>query len=144
MRYLSERGEINLIWQLTDEHLAGFHALVLAGRTPRTAVVFFQHGADSAWEPDGSGQEWDNVKNPSVPIENVSFRFELHAQPTDEPLGEESADGDDRAFYSDAARVNFALLRRLTSIESSLKRLFWMAGLIALLMLGLTLSHFSH
>lgn len=145
MRYFSERGEINLIWQLTDEHLAGFHSLVLAGRTPRTAVVFFQHGTlESGWEPDGSGQKWDNGKNPSVPIENVSFRFELHAQPTDEPLGKESADGDDRAFYSDAARVNFALLRRLTSIESSLTRLSWVVGLIALLMLGLALSRLWH
>jgi hypothetical protein len=91
------------------------------------------------WEPDGSGQKWDNEKSPSVPIENVSFNFELHAPSTDLPLSTEVPEGGDRAFFSDVARVNFALLARLSSIEASLARLSWTAGLIALLMVGLVL-----
>jgi hypothetical protein len=39
MRYFPAGGEldsqIHLIWRLPDDHLAGFHSLVLAGRTPR-------------------------------------------------------------------------------------------------------------
>jgi len=147
MRYVPGRGdrdsEIHLIWRLPDDHLAGFHSLVLAGRTPRTAVIFLQHGeVEFGWEPDGSGQKWDNEKNPSVPIENVSFNVDLHAPPADQPLNSEVPEGDDRAFFSDAARVNFALMHKLSSIESSLGRLSWAVGLIALLMLCLALSRF--
>ena len=65
-------------------------------------------------EPDGSGQKWDNEKNPSVPIENVSINLDLHAPSADQPLNSEVPDGDDRAFFSDAMRVNFALLRKLS------------------------------
>ena len=147
MRYIPGRGErdseIHLIWCLPDDHLAGFHSLVLAGRTPRQAVVSFPHGAlEFGWEPDGSGQKWDNKKSPSVPIENISFSFELHALPTGLSLNTEVPEGDDRAFFSDAAKVNFALLRRLSSIESALGRLSWTLGLIALLMVGFVLFRF--
>ncbi len=108
-------------------------------------MVFFPHGElEFGWEPDGSGQKWDNEKSPSVPIENVSFNFDLQVRSTDLPLNTEVPEGDDRAFFSDAARVNFALVRRLSSIESSLGRLSWTVGLIALLMLGLALSRFWH
>lgn len=142
---VAEILEVHLVWRLPDDHLAGFHALVLAERTPRKAVVFLQHSElEFGWEPDGSGQKWDNEKNPSVPIENVSFNFELHAQSTGLPLNTEIPEGDDRAFFSDAARVNFALLRRLSSIKSSLARLSWTVGLIALLMFGLALFRFWH
>ena len=147
MRYVPGRGErdseIHLIWRLPDDHLAGFHSLILAGRTPQTAVVFLQHGEiEFGWEPDGSGQKWDNEKNPSVPIENVSFNLGLHAPSADQPLSSEVPEGDDRAFFSDVARVNFVLLRKLSLIESSLGRLSWAVGLIAVLMLGLALSRF--
>jgi hypothetical protein len=145
MRYVPGRSEtdseIRLIWRLPDDHLAGFHSLVLAGKTPRTAVVFLQHGElEFGWEPDGSGQKWDNERSPSVPIENVSFNFSLHAPSADHPLNTEVPESDDRAFFADAARVNFALIRKLSSIESSLGRLSWTVGLITLLMLGLALS----
>lgn len=147
MRYIPGGGErdseIHLIWCLPDDHLAGFHSLVLAGRTPRQAVVSFRHGAlEFGWEPDGGGQKWDNEKSPSVPIENISFSFELHAPPTGMPLDIEVTEGDDRAFFSDAAKVNFALLRRLSSIESALGRLSWTVGLIALLMVGFVFVRF--
>jgi hypothetical protein len=115
----------------------------LAGRTPQKAVIFLQHSElEFGWEPDGSGQKWDNEKSPSIPIENVSFNFELNVPSIDQPLDTEILDGDDRAFFSDTARVNFALLRRLSSIEVSLGRLSWTVGLVALLVFGLVLSRF--
>jgi hypothetical protein len=83
MRYVPGKGErgsdLHLTWRLPDDHLAGFHALVLAGRMPRTAVIFFDHGdeLEYGWEPDGSGQKWDNEKNPSIPIESVRFDLSL-------------------------------------------------------------------
>jgi len=138
-------SEIRLTWLLPDDHLAGFHALVLAGKTPRAAFIDLAHGKlEYGWEPDGSGQTWDNEKHPSIPIENVSFKFDLLAPPSDQPLNTEFPEGYDRAFFSDAARVNFALLRKLSSIESSLGRLSWHVGIIALIVLGLALSRFWH
>ena len=149
MRYVSGRSErdseIHLIWRLPDDHLAGFHSLVLAGKTPRKAVVFFPLGKlEFGSEPDGSGQKWDNERSPSVPIKNVSFNFNLQVPSTDQPLNSEVPEGDDRAFFSDAARVNFTLIRKLSAIESSVGRLSWTVGLIALLMLGLALSRYWH
>ena len=147
MRYVAGKGERDselwLTWRLPDDHLAGFHALVLAGRTPRTAVIFFAHGElEFGWEPDGSGQKWDNEKNPSTPIENVRFDLSLHAPSSELPVNTEVPESDDRAFFSDTAKVNFALIRKLSAIESSVSRLSWMVGLIALLMLGLVLSRY--
>jgi hypothetical protein len=157
MRYLPaayERdSQISLVWRLPDEYLAGFHSLILAGRTPRKAVVFFPHHAELGygWEPDGSGQKWDNKKSLAVPIENVSFNFNLEVPSADHLWNTEIPEGNDRAFFSDAAMVNFALVRKLSSIESKLSsiesllgRVSWMVGLIALLVLGLALSHFWH
>ena len=149
MRYVPGRGEgrseVHLIWCLPDDHLKGFHSLVLAGKTPQKAVVFLRHSElEFGWEPDGSGQKWDNEKSPSVLIENVSFNFDLQVPSIDQPLDTETPDGDDRAFFSDTARVNFVLLRRLSSIEVSLGRLSWTVGLVAFLVFGLALSRFWH
>lgn len=149
MRYFSGKGErdseIHLVWRLPDDHLAGFHSLVLARKTPQKAVVFFPHGAlEFGWEPDGSGQKWDNETKPSIPIESVSLKFDLHVPSVDLPLDTEVPEGDERAFFSDAARVNFALLRRLSSIESALRRLSWTIALIAVLLVILALSYFWH
>jgi hypothetical protein len=148
MRYVPGKGErssINLIWRLPDDHLAGFHDLVLAGKMPRQAVVFFQHGElEFGWEPDGSGQKWDNEKTPAVLIENVRFDLSLQVSPVDRPWNEKVPDHYYPAFFSDAAKVNFALVRKLSAIESSMGRLSWIVGLIALLMLVLVLSRFSH
>ena len=135
MRYVPGRGErgseLWLTWRLPDDHLAGFHALILAGRTPRTAVIFLDHGElKYGWEPDGSGQKWDNEKNPSIPIENVRFDLSLRVAPGELPVNMEIPEGDDRAFFSDTARVNFALLRKLSSIEGSLGRISWSVGLV--------------
>jgi hypothetical protein len=148
MRYVPGKGErssINLIWRLPDDHLAGFHDLVLAGKMPRQAVVFFQHGElEFGWEPDGSGQKWDNEKTPAVLIENVRFDLSLQVSPVDRAWNEKVPDHYDPAFFSDAAKVNFSLVRKLSAIESSMGRLSWIIGLIALLMLVLVLSRFSH
>lgn len=147
--YFPGRGEpdskLHLIWQLPDDHLAAFHALVLAGRTPRQAIVSFPHGAfEFGWEPDGSGQKWDNEKSPAVPIEMVDFLFDLQVPSGDHSWNTEVPEDYDREFFSNAAKVNFVLIRKLSSIESSLGRLSWTVGLIALLMLGLALSRFWH
>jgi len=148
MRYVPGRGErepeLWLTWRLADIDLAGFHALVLSGKTLRTAVIFLAHGElEYGWEPDGSGQKWDNEKNPSIPIENISFNIELH-NADNAPLSIAVPDGSDRAFYADTARVNFALLGRLSSIEALLGRLSWTVGVIALIMLALALPRFWH
>jgi hypothetical protein len=138
-------AEIELVWRLPDDHLAGFHSLVLAGKTPRKAVILLLHGAlEYGWEPDGSGQKWDNEKKPAVPIENVRFDFRFEVPLTDQPLNTEIPDDGDRAFFSDATRVNYALMRKLSAIEFSIARLSWIVGLIALLMLALLLFRFWH
>lgn len=149
MRYVAGRGErgsrINLIWRLSDDHLAGFHSLVLAGKTPRHAVIDFSHDEfEFGWESDGSGQKWDNEKTPAVPIENVRFDLNLQVSSTNQRWNEEIPDDGDPSFFSDAAKVNFALIRKLSAIESLMGRLSWMVGLIALLMLGLVLFRFLH
>jgi len=59
-------------------------------------------------------------------------------------LNSEVPEGDDREFFSDAERVNFALLHKVSSIESSLGHPSLAIGLIALVMLGLALSRFWH
>lgn|GEM_PF-5535624 len=149
MRYVPGRverePELWLIWRLADVDLAGFHALVLSGKTLRTAVIFLAHGElEYGWEPHGSGQKWDNEKNPSIPIENISFNIDLHSNADNAPLSIAVPDGSDRAFYADTARVNFALLGRLSSIEALLGRLSWTVGLIALITLALALPRFWH
>lgn len=149
MRYVPGRGErdseIHLILRFPDNYLAGFHALILAGRVPRTVAILLQHGElEFDWEPDGSGQKWDNEKNPSIPIENVSFNFDFHPPSANQPLNAAVPEGDDRAFFSDVARVNFALLHKLSSIDASLGRLYRAVGLIVILVFGLALSRFWH
>jgi hypothetical protein len=149
MRYVPGKGErssINLIWRLPDDHLAGFHSLVLAGKILRKAVIFLSADASLGygWEPDGSGQKWDNEKTLAVPIENVRFDLSFEVSLTDQPLNTDIPDDGDRAFFSDATRVNYALMRKLSAIEFSIARLSWTLGLIALLMLVLVLSRFWH
>jgi hypothetical protein len=144
---------ISLIWRLPDDHLAAFHSLILAGKTPRGATVNFPFdpfdksggaagGLEFGWEPDGSGQKWDNEKQRSVPIKNVSFDFDLPVIPPDAPWDE----AEDRALFSDAARVNAILIRKLSSIESLLAHQSWTLKLIAILIvvLGLVLSRLWH
>jgi hypothetical protein len=144
MRYVPggrRDSEIDLVWRLPDDHLTGFHALILSGKTPKKAFVsFVRNHLEFAWEPDGSGEKWDNEKNPSVPIETVSFNFDLQVPSSDGPLTVEVPEGDDRTFFSDSARVNFALLSRLSTIQSAVERLTWPVRIIALLMVVLALS----
>jgi hypothetical protein len=146
MRYVPGKGErssrIDLIWRLPDDHLAGFHSLVLAGKIPRKAVIFLP--ADASLGYGLSGQKWDNEKTLAVPIENVRFDLSFEVSLTGQPLNTDIPDDGDRAFFSDATRVNYALMRKLSAIEFSIARLSWMLGLIALLMLVLVLSRFWH
>ncbi len=136
-------SEIYLVWRLPDDHLAGFHALILAGMMPQQAIVHFLFGAlKFGSEPDGSGQTWDNETSPAVPIESIRFDFSFPILSGDRPWDTEMPAGEDRAFFLDTARVNFLLLRKLSAIEYSIRGLGWMI-LIALLMLIL-LFRFWH
>ena len=144
MRYIQGSEELGsqimLVWRLPPDLLADFHALIQGGRVPKQAIVSFPSGALTfGWEPDGSGQNWDNEKTPAVPIESVTFNFDLEAPSIDRPWDMAIPDESDREFFSDQARVNFALLRKLSAIESSITRLAWTLGLIAVLVLLLVL-----
>jgi len=128
MRYRppqSESGpEIWLLLRLTSDHLAGFHAMLIAGLMPKQAVVFFPLGEfEYGWEPDGSGQKWDNESKPTVPIEDVRF---------------------DLSFIdvSESIKVNLSVIHKLETVESSLREISWFVGLIALLILCLILPRF--
>jgi hypothetical protein len=156
MCYVSVKGEgyseICFIWRLPDDQLAAFHRLLLAGKVPWQAIVSLPFSHDYLKfrsEPGGSGKEWDNERAPEVPIENVEFILTLQVARNDEVLGEPETvfldvDGAHRSFYSDAARVNYALIGKLSAIESAMARLSWTVGVIALLTLALTLARFWH
>ncbi len=151
MKYHHASDEIDAeIWiqlRLAQDELAGFHALLMAGKTPLQAVVFFPFGEfEYGWEPDGSGQKWNNESKPSIPIERISFRFDFRVESANQPWTKEGLEhveralvGVDRAFFSDTARVNFAVLLKLQAVESSLRQIFWSVGLIALSIWGLEL-----
>jgi hypothetical protein len=134
-------AEISLVWRLTDDQLTNLHSVILAGRTPSTAMVSFVHGElENGWEPDGSGQKWDNEKSPLIPFSDMRFNFSLQASPKDQPSATEIPEDYDPEFFSDSGRVNFMLMRKLASVESLLQRLYWTVGAIALLVLILLLS----
>lgn len=140
MRYFpgnSEDGsEIRLVLRLPDDHLAGFHSLILAGKLPMKVHVWFENTVlEMGWEPDGSRQKWNNEMSPAVPIEDVWFAFSLQA-PSADHLWNTAAPADyDRAYFLDTARVNYDFIRKLSSIESKLGSLSSAVWLIALLML---------
>jgi hypothetical protein len=151
MRYLppSRSGEplISLVWRLPSDHLAAFHALVIGGRVPKRAVVFFPHDRlGFTWEPDGRGQTWDNESERTVPIENIRFDIPIAAPPLpdDAVWKVEIPEDADPAFFSDAAKVNYAVDRKLSSIETALGRVSMAVSLIAFLVLALALSRFWH
>jgi hypothetical protein len=148
MRYIKSSGEqgseIWLIWRLPDDILADFHELILAGRVPIQAILLFPSDAlEFGWAPDGSEQKWDNDKTPIVPIENVSFKLDLQAPSIEQRWSTDIPDDNDRAFFSDTARVNFALLRKLSAIEGSMRGLTGTVGFIAVLVLVLVLRRFG-
>jgi hypothetical protein len=151
MRYMppTRSGEplISLVWRLPDDHLAAFHALVVGGRVPKRVVVFFPHDKlGFTWEPDGCGQTWDNESSRTVPIENIRFDIPIAAPPpSDDAIWKvEIPEDADHAFFSDPAKVNFAMIRKLSSIETTLGRLSTAVGFIALVVLALALSRFWH
>jgi hypothetical protein len=88
----------------------------------------------------GSGQKWDNERSPLIPIRDMRFNFSLQASPKDQPSATEIPEDYDPEFFSDSGRVNFMLMRKLASVESLLRRLYWTVGAIALLVLILLLS----
>ena len=52
-----------------------------------------------------------------------------------------------RAFFSDPAQANFAVMRKLSAMQSSIEHLSWTVGFIAFLGLGMAawaLYHFRH
>jgi hypothetical protein len=117
---------------MPSEDLARFHKLVLAGHVPgevtcmlRTDVIEFN------WEPDGSGIIWDNEKFRTIPIDTVWFNFALQAPLIDDPDEIAVPEGFDRAFYADQASFNFAISKKLSSIEIQLRTIAWRVGLIA-------------
>jgi len=151
MRYITGKAEwgpqIYLIWRLPDDELARFHSLILGGNGPRKAVIFFPHDKlEFGWEPDGSGQKWDNEKTAAVPIDNVRFdQLSLkESANVDQPWNEQVPEEYDRKFFADSAKVNFALMRKLSVIETSLVRLYWIVGLIGIVMLAFVLWRFPH
>ena len=147
MRYrpaIEEWGaSIDMVWRLVDDRLASLHSIILTGKMPSGAVVSFplHNELEYGWEPDGSGQTWDNENSPSIPIEDVRLDFSLQAsRPSETDLPE----GYDAEFFADAARVRFVLIRKLASIEFWLARISWTVGLIAVLLLVLVLSRYWH
>jgi hypothetical protein len=150
MRYLpptrSSDPMISLVWRLPEDHLAAFHALIVAGRIPQQAVIFFPHDKlGFTWEPDGRGQTWDNEKERAVPIENIRFGLPIKAQhPDDAVWNVEIPEHADHEFFSDVAKVNFALVQKLSSIEIRLGRISTAVGLIAFVVIALALARFWH
>jgi hypothetical protein len=151
MRYMPplRSGEplISLVWRLPDDQLAAFHSLVIGGRVPERAVVFFPHDKlGFTWEPDGRGQTWDNEIEQTVPIKNIRFEIPIAASPpSDDAIWKvEIPEDADPAFFSDTVKVNFAVIRKLSSIEVTLGRLFTAVGFIALVVFVLALSRFLH
>ncbi len=140
-------SEIWLIWRLPDDQLAKFHSIILPRKTPRQAVVFFLEGPlfspgpfEYGPDPEGRDQKWDNEKTPVVLIDNIEFGL----IPKPPPAWDIEIPNDyDREVLSDTARVNFALIRKLSAIEASIRQLLWMICLIALLMVIL-LFRFWH
>ncbi len=136
MRYHStsgERGaEIWLIWRLADDELMNFHSIILSGKIPSRATIWFgvHNELEFGWEPDGSGQKWDNEKHPVIVIEKVTFNFSLRQRPTKIDLIAEIPDGYDAEFFGDITRVNFALARKLSLLDSRLERTNWFLGFI--------------
>jgi hypothetical protein len=127
MKRGEERSEVWFIWRLPDDVLEDFRALFLSGRMPTRAAVFFPPEAfassgafEFGWAPDGSMQKWDNEKKPVVQFNSVSLTLDLPAPSVDRPLDAKVPDDDDRAFFTDTARVNFAMLHKLAAIEASM------------------------
>lgn len=150
MRYApatrSSESLITLVWRLPDEHLAGFHSLILSGKVPRQAIISFPHDKlGFGWEPDGSGQTWDNEKEKTIPIEDIRFDIPIVAPTSaDVELSTAIPDSGTPAFFTDPMKVNFAIIRKLSSIESSLGRLSTAVGFIALVVAILAISRFWH
>jgi hypothetical protein len=150
MRYQSASGErvaeIWLTWRLADDQLTNLHSIILTGTIPRKAVIRFgvHNELEYGWEPDGSSQKWDNEKNRTIPLENVRFDFKLYDTRDSKASITEIPDRYDPDFFSDTGRVNFALLRKLSSLESRLERTNWLIGVIAVLILFFLLSRYWH
>jgi len=52
------------------------------GRLPKAITLYMEgEGIKIGWEPDGSGVDWDNKKEPYLPIKEISFSVPLVAPP---------------------------------------------------------------
>ncbi len=71
----------------TESQLTDLIALAQHGRFPCRLNVTVPEGQGMkyGWEPDGSGKDWDNVSNHSLPIESVQYEVNLAAPATDTP-----------------------------------------------------------
>lgn len=150
MRYQPGAGEreaeIWLTWRLRDDLLQNLHAIILRGKIPSKAVIWFgvHNELEYGWEPDGSGQKWDNENVRTIPIENVTFNFKFREPSEDKYLDNKLPEAYDSEFFADSARVNFALIRKLSSLEAFLARANWILGAIAILILLFLLSRYWH
>jgi len=129
-------GELWFSCRLAPDKLTEFHSLIRSGNIPRQAII--QLESDSirdildgratnkisfGWEPDGSGQKWDNNTHQCIGIEEITFNFGFPVPPADDlPFRDEPNDEFDRSFFADAAQARYALFQRFSRLEQVINR----------------------
>lgn len=134
-------SEIFMTYVLPDADFDVLSKHILAGSFPRTVSFDVEEDAlEFGWEPDGSGQKWNNEARPLIGILGITFGFKVHERPD---LQDDLIEPDNRASFADAPRVAWAALTRMGSLQTTLREILWIAVVMALIMLWQLVSHHS-
>ena len=136
---LDERYDSRLIFEyvLDQCHFDQLKTYILAGAYPKQVSLEFPDDAFTfGWEPDGSHQIWDNVANRRVDITGCEFRFNHFGDDDDEAdLVDIGHFPDDRKSFSDTARVSYAVIEKLSSLEKKTTNLLWGLGILLVIVI---------
>ena len=121
-------------YTLPQNEFVVLHNHVSAGHLPKRVLIECEENAfNFGWEPDGSGQNWNNLTKKKVRISEI--RFDFSYSESDETTEESLSELIDKKDYKDTAKVARAIIERLNSLEKIGKWVLVLIGLCAALLL---------
>jgi hypothetical protein len=127
-------------YYLGGREFDALYTSIISGLSPRRiGFTLDDDTLDYGWEPDGSGQKWDNEKKKIILIERLEFSFDHFGKNDDEYeddlefIGETSKSlTDTRSSYSDLAKVSYVVIQKLSSLQKQISIITWIVFLLGL------------
>jgi hypothetical protein len=127
-------SELMFMYYLPAQEFQLLLSSILSGCSPKSATLTFESDTFKfGWEPDGSGQQWDNEANRKVSIVGIEFKFQHVVDVTE--VVENTPDPDDPNFYADAPRVAKIVVSQLKTLQRTIREFLWIFAIFGALIL---------